>query len=182
MLIGLSRSNSNRPRRFAYTPALRVVHYMRSKKVWSGRVDSNHRPPGPEPDNGSPSKLLKTRYFQVVKNKAVLLKLVEIDCALWNFGALVYHKIIYGSHRSLRKRSRFSNERPYAAPRTANGKTGRFSSTTARAVSARLVRCLDPSSPCGTHRNARRVPISPVSSAVDWPRCPRRPVALERQL
>ena len=49
---------------------------------WSGRVDSNHRPPGPEPDGASFAKLLKTRLFQPLQDKVVLLKLVEIDGSL----------------------------------------------------------------------------------------------------
>jgi hypothetical protein len=65
------------------------------KDSWSGRVDSNHRPPGPEPDNVSSSKLLKKRRFQALHDKTVLLKLVEIDCTVWDFGALVDYKMIY---------------------------------------------------------------------------------------
>jgi len=37
----------------APTGALRSVEFIWILRIWSGRVDSNHRPPGPEPDSVS---------------------------------------------------------------------------------------------------------------------------------
>ena len=64
------------------------------RKGWSGRVDSNHRPPGPEPERALSRTDLKTQYFQVIHVKAVLSKVVEIDYVVWSFG-LADYRIIY---------------------------------------------------------------------------------------
>jgi hypothetical protein len=62
-----------------------VAVYLR---FWSGRVDSNHRPPGPEPDTRVSRKLLKMLRFQLAEDKAVVLSLVEAYCALLLLDAL----------------------------------------------------------------------------------------------
>jgi hypothetical protein len=37
-------------------------------------------------------KSLKLRHFQALQNQAVVLFLVEVDCNVWNFGALAVSK------------------------------------------------------------------------------------------
>jgi hypothetical protein len=46
---------------------MRAFRPLSACSLWlelMGRVDSNHRPPGPEPDKGISAKLLKKRHFK----------------------------------------------------------------------------------------------------------------------
>jgi len=63
-------------------------------------VDSNHRPPGPEPDVSISWKSLKLPDLQLLHFLQLLLLLVEARCACWSLEAFTDTKSSTSSERA----------------------------------------------------------------------------------